>query len=146
MPEAFPPKMSEIQSRKASKVPKEAPNEPKPLSFATANPWDALVTEVKRDIRKWNKNNGEITQIPVDGQDQPKIYEILDHTLEVHMHTSVLELHAVRVVRTPHGDKRQLQMEVRVMCAWKEVGADILVDTDTEEEKWLDWRRGSRPG
>ena len=38
---------------------------------------------------------------PVDGQNQPEIYEIRDHTLEVLMHPSVLELDAVRVVRTP---------------------------------------------
>ena len=34
----------------------------------------------------------------MDGQDQPKIYNIRDHTLEVLMHPDVLELHAARVV------------------------------------------------
>ena len=42
----------------------------------------------------------------MDGQDQPKIYTIPDHTLEVLMHLDVLELHAVRVVHTTHGDER----------------------------------------
>ena len=52
----------------------------------------------------------------MDGQDQPKIYTIRDHTLEVLMHPDVLELHAVRVVHTPHGDERQLHLKVRVRC------------------------------
>ena len=69
---------------------------------------------------------------PVDGQDQPKIYEIGDHTLEVLIHPSVLELHAMTVVRTPHGDERQLHLKVRVMCGRKEVVADVLVDTGVE--------------
>ena len=34
----------------------------------------------------------------MDRQDQPKIYIIRDHTLEVLMHPDVLELHAARVV------------------------------------------------
>ena len=41
---------------------------------------------------------GATTESPVDGQDQPKIYTIPDHTLEVLMHPDVLELHAARVV------------------------------------------------
>ena len=68
----------------------------------------------------------------MDGQDQPKIYEIRDHTLEVLMHPSVLELHAVRVVCTPHGDERQLHLKVWVMCGRKEVIADVLVDTGAQ--------------
>ena len=50
------------------------------------------------------KKEGATTESPVDGQDQPKIYTIRDHTLEVLMHPDVLELHAVKVVHTPHGD------------------------------------------
>ena len=65
----------------------------------------------------------------MDGQDQPTIYEIRDHTLQVLMHPSLLELHAVRVVRTPHGNERQLHLKLRVMCGRKEVIADVLVDT-----------------
>ena len=65
----------------------------------------------------------------MDGHDQPKIYTIPDHTLKVLMHPSVLELHAVRVVHTPHGDERQLHLKVRVRCGKKEVIADVLVDT-----------------
>ena len=42
------------------------------------------------------KKEGATTESPVDGQDQPKIYTIRDHTLEVLMHPDVLELHAVR--------------------------------------------------
>ena len=72
--------------------------------------------------------DGETTERPVDGHDQPKIYTIRDHTLEVLMHPSVLELHAVRVVHTPHGDERQLHLKVRVRCGNKEVIADVLVD------------------
>ena len=34
----------------------------------------------------------------MDKQDQPKIYTIRDHTLEVLMHPDALELHAARVV------------------------------------------------
>ena len=47
----------------------------------------------------------------MDGHDQPKTYTIRDHMLEVLMHRSVLEVHAVRVVHTPHGDERQLGMQ-----------------------------------
>ena len=68
----------------------------------------------------------------MDWHDQPRIYEIRDHTLEVLMHPSVLELHAVRVVRTPHGDERQLHLKVRVNCGQGEVVADILVDTGVQ--------------
>ena len=96
-------------------VPRKVPKEPNPLSSATANPWAALPREVHVDIGSWDKKVGETTESPVDGQDQPKIYEIRDHTLEVLMHPSVLQLHAVRVVRTPHGDEQQLQLKVRVM-------------------------------
>ena len=48
------------------------------------------------------------------------------------MHPSVLELHAVRVVYTPHGDERQLHLKVRVRCGKKEVIADVLVDTGAQ--------------
>ena len=63
----------------------------------------------------------------MDGHDQPKIYTIRDHTLKVLMHPSVLELHAVRVVHTPHGDERQVHLEVRVRCRNKEVFADVMM-------------------
>ena len=63
------------------------------------------------------------------GRTNPKIYEIRDNTLEDLMHPSVLELHAVRVVRTPNGDEKQLHLKVRVMCGQKRVIADILDDT-----------------
>ena len=45
------------------------------------------------------------------------------------MHPSVLELHAVRVVHTAHGDEQQLHLTVRVRCGKKVVIADVLVDT-----------------
>ena len=48
------------------------------------------------DLGRKQINDGETTESPVDGHDQPKIYTIRDHTLEVLMHPSVLELHAVR--------------------------------------------------
>ena len=94
-------------------MPKKAPEEPKPLSFATPNPWSALRREVYVGKGR-GKKEGATTESPVDGQDQPKIYTIRDHTLEVLMHPDVLELHAVRVVHTPHGDERQLHLKVRV--------------------------------
>ena len=56
-------------------MPKKAPEEPKPLSFATPNPWSALPREVY--VRKGRgKKEGATTESPVDGQDQPKIYTI----------------------------------------------------------------------
>ena len=110
-------------------MPKKVPKEPKPLSSTSANRWDALPREVQVDIGSWDKRVGETTESPVDGQDQPKLYEIRDHTLEVLMHPSVLELRAVRVVCTPHGDERELHLKVGVMCGRKEVIADVLVDT-----------------
>ena len=127
-----PPKISGIRSKKASIVAKKVPNEPNPLSSAKANPWDALSREVQVDIGSWDNKVGETTKSAVDGQDKPKIYEIRDDTLEVLMHSSVLELHAVRAVRTPHGDERQLHLKVRVMCGRKEVIADVLVDTGAQ--------------
>ena len=45
-----------------------------------------------------HQKEGATTESPVDGQDQPKIYTIRDHTLEVLMHPDVLALHAARVV------------------------------------------------
>ena len=68
----------------------------------------------------------------MDGQDQPKIYTIRDHTLEVLMHPDVLELHAVRVVHTPPGDERQLHLKVRVRCGQEELVVDVLVDTGVQ--------------
>ena len=68
----------------------------------------------------------------MDGQDQPKIYTIRDHTLEVLMHRDVLELHAVGVVHTPHGDERQLHLKVRVRCGREEKVVDVLVDTGAQ--------------
>ena len=68
----------------------------------------------------------------MDGQDQPRIYTIRDHTLEVLMHPDVLELHAVRVVHTPQGDERQLHLKVRVRCGQEELVVDVLVDTGAQ--------------
>ena len=113
-------------------MPKKVPKEPKPLSSTSANPWDALPMEVQVDIGSWDKKVGDTTENHVDGQEQPKNYEIRDHTLEVLMHSSVRELHAVRVVRTPHGDERQLHFKVRVMCGRKEVIVDVLMDTGAQ--------------
>ena len=71
----------------------------------------------------------------MDGQDQPKIYTIRDHTLEVLMHPDVLELHAVRVIHTPQGDERQLHLKVRERCGQEELVVDDLVDTNMME--WM---------
>ena len=107
---------------------KKAPEEPKPLSFSTPNPWSALPREVYVGKGR-GKKEGATTESPVDGQDQPRIYTIRDHTLEVMMHLDVLELHAVRVVHTPQGDERQLHLKVRVRCGQEELVVDVLVDT-----------------
>ena len=84
-------------------MPEEAPEEPKPLSFATHNPWSALPSEPYVGKGR-GKKEGATTESPVDGQDQPKIYTICDHTLQLLMHPDVLELHAVS------GDVRQLHL------------------------------------
>ena len=97
-------------------VPKRALEELGKLSFASCSPWNALPREVSNDSGCAKKNDGETTEVPADAHDQPNIYSIRDHTLEVLMHPSVLQLHAVRVVNTPHGDERQLQLQVRVRC------------------------------
>ena len=112
-------------------MPKKAPEEPKPLNFATPNPWSALPRDVHVGTGH-GKKEGATTESPVDGQDQPKIYTIRDHTLEVLMHPDVLELHAVRVVHTPHGDERQLHLKVRVRCGREEKVVDVLVDTGAQ--------------
>ena len=112
-------------------MPKKAPEEPKPLSFATPNPWSALPREVYVGKGR-GKKEGATTESPVDGQDQPKIYTIRDHTLGVLMHPEVLELHAVRVVHTPQGDERQLHLKVCVRCGQEELVVDVLVDTGAQ--------------
>ena len=66
-------------------MPKKAPEEPKPLSFVTPNPWSALPRKVYVGKGR-GKKEGATTVSPVDGQDQPKIYTIRDHTLKVLMH------------------------------------------------------------
>ena len=112
-------------------MPKKAPEEPKPLGFVTPNPWRALQREVYVGKGR-GKKEGATTESPVDGQDQPRIYVIRDHTLEVLMHPDVLELHAVRVVHTPQGDEQQLHLKVRVRCGQEELLVDVLVDTGAQ--------------
>ena len=70
-------------------MPKKAPEESKPLSFATPNPSSGLPREGYVGKGR-GKKEGATTESPVDGQDQPKIYTIRDHTLEVLMHPDVL--------------------------------------------------------
>ena len=84
------------------------------------------------DLGRTQINDGETTESPVDGHDQPRIYTIRDHTLEVLMRPSVLELHAKRVVHTPHGEEPQLHWKVRVRWGKKEVIANVLVDTGAQ--------------
>ena len=112
-------------------MPKKAPEEPKPLTFAAPNPWSALPREVYVGKGR-GKKEGATTESPVDGQDQPKIYTIRDHTLEVLMHPDVLELHAMRVVHTPQGDEPQLHLQVRVRCGREKLVVDVLVDTGAQ--------------
>ena len=130
--EVSPLKISGIlENVRPHQVPKKAPVEPKPLSFATPNPWSALPREVYVGKGRGRKE-GATTESPVDGQDQPRIYTIRDHTLGVLMHPDVLELHAVRVVLTPQGDERKLHLKVRVRCGQEELVVDVLVDTGAQ--------------
>ena len=130
--EVSPPKISGIPEKaKAHRVPKKAPEEPKPLTFVNPKPWSALPREVYVGKGRGRKE-GATRESPVDGQDQPKIYTIRDHTLEVLMHPDVLELHAVRVVHTPQGDERQLHLKVRVRCGQEELMVDVLADTGAQ--------------
>ena len=78
----------------------------------------------------------------MDGQDQPKIYTIRDHTLEVLVHPDVLEVHAVRVIHTSQRDERQLHLKVHVRCGQEELVVDVLVDTDMME--WMCVKPGSK--
>ena len=94
---------------------KKAPEEPKPLSFVTPNPRSALPREVYVGKGR-GKKEGATRESPVDGQDQPRIYTIRDHTLKVLMHPDVLELHAVGVVHTLQDHERQLHLKVRARC------------------------------
>ena len=112
-------------------MPEKAPKEPKALSFVTPNPWSALPREVYVGKGR-GKKEGATTKSPVDRQDQPTIYTIRDHTLEVLMHPDVLELHAVGVVHTPQGDERQLHLKVRVRCGQEGLVVDVLVDTGAQ--------------
>ena len=112
-------------------MPEKAPEVQKPLIFVTPNPWSALPREVY-DGKGRGKKEGATTESPVDGQDQPRIYTIRDHTLEVLMHPDVLELHAVRVVHTPQGDERQSHLKVRVRCGQEELVVNALVDTGAQ--------------
>ena len=113
-------------------VPKRFPEEPSKLSFPSPSLWNTLQREVRIDFGCTHINDGETTENPMDGHDQPKIYTIRDHTLEVLMDPSVLELHAVRLAHTSHGDEWQLHLRVRVRCGKKEVIADVLVDTGAQ--------------
>ena len=99
--------------------------------FCHSRPWSTLPREVFVGKGR-GKKEGATTESPVDGQDQPRVYTIRDHTLEVLMRLDVLELHAVRVVHTPHGDERQLHLKVRVRCGQEELVVDVLVDTGAQ--------------
>ena len=85
-----------------------------------------------------NVEAGNVIKIPIDSNesrismdwhDKLHTYRIQDDTPEVAMHPSVLLLHAVRLVQTPHGDGRQLHLRVLVMWGRRGVLADVLVDT-----------------
>ena len=87
-------------------VPNRAPEEPRNLNVASLSPWNTLPREVHTDLGRAQKNDGETTERPVAGHDQPKIYTIRDHTLEVLMHPSVLEFFI-------------LHMATNGNCTWK---------------------------
>ena len=109
-------------------VPERAPEEQRRLKVVGPSPWNTLPSEVHKDLGRTQINDGETTESPVDWHDQPQNYTIWDHTLEGLMHPSIPELHAVRVVNTPHGEERQLHLKVRVRRGKKEVIADVSVD------------------
>ena len=103
-----------------------------PKSFEHSTTWSTVTDQVEvGNVKKMQVDSDE-SRISVDGHDQPQIYEIRDHTSEVLTHPSVLDLHAVRVLLTPHSDERQLHLTVRVMCGQREVIADVLVDTGAQ--------------
>ena len=102
-----------------------------PLSFASPNPWSALPKDVYEGTGR-GKREEATTESSVDEHDRPKIYTIRDNTLKVLMHPDVVELHAVRVVHTPHGNERQLHLRVRVQCGKEELVVDVLVDTGAQ--------------
>ena len=112
--EVSPTQISKIGRKKVPMVPKRALEEPRKLNFASPSPWNTLPREVHMDLGRTQINDGDTTESPVDGHDQPKIYTIRDHTLEVVMHPGVLELHAVRAVHTPRGNERQMHLKLRV--------------------------------
>ena len=118
--------------KKQTTTPKSAPEEPSKLRFASPSPCNALPREVHMDLGRTQMDDGDSTESATDAHDQPKIYTIWDHTLEVLMHPSVLDLHAVRVVHTPHGAKWYLHLKVRVRCGKKEMMADVMVDTGAQ--------------
>ena len=72
---------------------KEGSEGAKATEFCQSQSRGALPRQVQVDIGNWDKKVGDSWKSPVDGQDQPKIYEICDHTLKVLMHPSVPELH-----------------------------------------------------
>ena len=108
-------------------MPKKASEGPE--SFEHPTTWSTLTDEVEVGNVKKIRVDSDESRIYVDGHDQPKIYEIRDHTFKVLMHPSALKLHAMRVVQTPHGDERQLHLKVPVMCGRTEVVAHVLVGT-----------------
>ena len=93
-------------------VPEMALEEPSRLSFAISSPLIAPPRKVHMDLGHTQITGGDITESPMDGHDQPKIYTIPDHRLEVLMHPSVLDLHAVGVFHTSHRDEPQLHLKV----------------------------------
>ena len=103
-----------------------------PKSFEHPRTWSTLRDDVQLGNVKNIGVDSDEMRIFVDGHDQPKIHETRDHTLEVLMHPSVLELHAVRVVWTTHGDEQQLHLKVQVMCGRRQVVADVLMDTGAQ--------------
>ena len=89
-------------------VPKRPQKVQSELSAPSPSPWNPIRREVHMDSGHTQMNEGETRDRPVDGHDQPKIYNIQDDTLPVLMYPSILKLHAVRVVR--------LQMETNGSC------------------------------
>ena len=90
-PEVSPRQISKTERKKVSIVPKRPLEEQSKPSFASPSPWNTLPREVHMALVHTQMNEGDTTDRSVDGHDQPKIYNIQDHTLQVLMHPSILE-------------------------------------------------------
>ena len=109
----------------------EGSEEPKPLSFAIPTP-GAPCQGKYMWVRDMARRKERPRRAPWTGRTNPRSTPSVTIPLKFLMHPDVLELHAVRVVHTPHGDERQLHLKVRVRCGREEKVVDVLVDTGAQ--------------